>query len=228
MPAERRRRFIALLIWVAYFIVPSDAGGIVSGFPLGAIEAAALVAIGWLAIYGVRLPMAPLAAAVMIVTTASGVAIPGSNGFRARYFATIDATGAPERSPGFTSQAFTRIDDRLHFAPGGFELPLNFFNDNSRFSFFQVRPRERGLLEFSVRWSGLWWVTGDVGAIYVDAPQATGEVFVDGDKVEGEAALTPGWHRLDVSLSSPYGASRQFWPAPCATACGGRSIRARS
>ena len=210
VPAERRRRITALLIWAAYFIVPSDAGGLVSGLPLGAIEAAALVTIGWLAIYGVRLPAAPIAAAVMIITTAAGVAIPGSNGLRARYFSTIDATGSPERSPGFIGRAFTRIDEQLHFEPGGFELPLNFFNDNSRFSFFQVRPRQRDLLEFSVRWSGLWWVTGNVGAIYVDAPQATGEVFVDGDKIEGGAALTPGWHRLDVSLSSPYGAPRQF------------------
>jgi hypothetical protein len=85
--------------------------------------------------------------------------IPGSNGFRARYFATLDGTGAPERSGPFAA-AFTRIDEQLHFEPGGNELPLNFFNDNSRFSYFQVRPRDRNLLEFSVRWSGFWWVPG--------------------------------------------------------------------
>ncbi|MBY0493531.1 MAG: glycosyltransferase family 39 protein [Cyanobacteria bacterium] len=208
MPADRRR-LIALLIWAAYFIIPSDAGGVVGGWPLGPLEAAPLVAIGWLAIYGGRLPLAPAAAAMLIITTASGWAIPGSPGFRARYFTTIDATGAPERSGPF-STAFTRIDSQLHFEPGGNELPLNFFNDNSRFSFFQVRPRDRNQLEFSVRWSGFWWVPNGAGEVYVDAPGATGEVFVDGEKQIGQLTLSPGWHRLDVSLSSPYGAPRRF------------------
>ena len=146
---------------------------------------------------------------MMIVTTAAGMAIPGSSGFRARYFATIDATGPVERS-GFSSRAFTRIDDRLHFVPGGPELPLNFFNDNTRFGFFDVRGRERDKLEFSVRWSGFWWVPQGAAEIYVDAPEANGEVFVDGEKRTGQLALTPGWHRLDVALSSPYGAPRRF------------------
>ena len=209
MPAVNRPRIIALVIWAAYFIIPNQAGGLVGGLPLGPIEAAALLAIGWLAFYGGRLPLAWLAAVMMIVTTAAGVAIPGSNGLRARYFSTIDATGTPERS-GYANQAFTRIDDRLDFVPGAHELPLNFFNDNSRFGFFQVRPRQRWLLEFSARWGGVWWAPANVGAIYVDAPGATGEVFVDGKKVEGENAVTPGWHRLDVALSSPYGAPRRF------------------
>src|SRR4030095_9611236 len=98
---------------------------------------------------------APLAAALLIVTTAAGWAIPGTSGFRARYFTTIDATGAPERSGPFAT-AFTRIDKHLRFAPGGHELPLNFFNDNSRFSFFQVRPRDRNLIELSARWRRVW------------------------------------------------------------------------
>jgi hypothetical protein len=207
--AENRRRIIALSIWAAYFIIPSDAGGLVGGLPLGPIEAAALLAIGWLAIYGGRLPLAPAAAAVIIVTTAAGLAIPGTNGFRARYFVSLDATGAPERSGPFDG-AYTRVDKALHFEPGGHELPLNFFNDNSRFSYFQVRPRERTQLEFSVRWSGVWLVPEGVNTVYADAPGATGEVFVDGRKVSGAVSLAPGWHRLDVALSSPYGASRKF------------------
>ena len=209
MSAENRRR-TALLIWAAYFIIPSDAGGLAHGLPLGPIEAAALVAIGWLWMFGGRLPMASVAAALMIATAAAGLAIPGTNGFRARYFATIDATGPAERSPGFSSRAFTRIDERLHFVPGGPELPLNFFNDNTRFGFFDVRGRDRNKLEFSARWSGVWRVTGGAEEIYVDAPEATGEVFVDGEKASGTVSLTPGWHRLDVALSSPYGAPRRF------------------
>jgi hypothetical protein len=207
--AENRRRVIALIIWAAYFTVPSDAGGLVGGWPVGPIEAAALLAIGWLGVFDGRLPFAPLAAVMLIVTTAAGVAIPGTNGFRARYFTTLDGTGAPERSGPFTT-AYTRIDKDLHFEPGGNELPLNFFNDNSRFSYFQVRPRERNQLEFSVRWSGFWWVPDGAGAVYVDAPGATGEVFVDGEKQTGQLSPAPGWHRLDVSLSSPYGAPRRF------------------
>lgn len=209
MSAEHQRK-IALLIWAAYFIIPNEAGGLVAGLTLGPIEATALVAIGWLAIFGGRLPFAALAAAVMIVTTAAGLAIPGSNGLRARYFATLDATGPQERSPGFSGRAFTRLDQQLHFAPGERELPLNFFNDLSRFNFFQVRPRERSQLEFSARWSGLWMAPADVDGFYVDAPGATGEIFIDGRKVEGEQTVPPGWHRLDVALSSPYGAPRKF------------------
>jgi hypothetical protein len=209
VPADNRRRLVALSIWAAYFIVPSDAGGLAGGWPIGPIEAGALLAIGWLAIFGGQLRYAPLAAVTLLATTAAGVAIPGSNGFRARYFTTIDATGAPERSPEAYG-AFTRIDERLHFEPGGPELPLNFFNDNSRFSYFQVRPRERHLLEFSVRWSGVWMVPEGVDAIYVEPPDAQSEVFVDGERVQGNVTLTPGWHRLDVALTSPYGAPRRF------------------
>jgi hypothetical protein len=210
VPADRRQRAIALLIWAAYFVVPNDAGGLVHGVPLGPFESAALLAIGWLAIFGGRIRFAPIAAVMMIATTVAAAAIPGSPGFRARYFATVDGAGSPERSSGFTDRAYTRIDDRLDFRPGGVELPLNFFNDNTRFSFFQVRPRSRNELEFSVRWSGFWWVEDGAKDIYVDAPQATGEVFVDGDKRSGPINLSPGWHRLDVSLSSPYGAPRRF------------------
>lgn len=221
MSAENRRRITGLLVWAAYFIIPSDAGGLVGGLPLGPVEAAALLAIGWLWLFGGRLQFAMLAALMMIVTTAAGIAIPGTNGFRARYFASVDATGMPERSPGFTGRAFTRIDERLHFAPGGPELPLNFFNDNTRFGFFDVRGRDRNNLEFSVRWSGEFWVS-HMDALYVQAPKATGEIFIDGTLAasvvpadeDGESVVplsaTEGWHRLDVSLSSPYGAARRF------------------
>ena len=209
--APNRRRIVALSIWAAYFIIPNQAGGLISGLRLGPIEAAALLAIAWLGLFGGRVPFAPLAAAVMIVTTSIGIAIPGSNGLRARYFSSLDATGPPERSAGFTDRAFTRVDDRLHFVPGEHELPLNFFNDNSRFGFFQVRPRQRSRLEFSARWSGVWRAPADVDSFYVDAPGATGEIFIDGQKlVTTERTLPPGWHRLDVMLSSPYGAPRRF------------------
>ena len=220
-PADRRR-LIALLVWALYFIVPNDAGGLVRGVPLGPIEAAALLAIGWLALYGERVRLAPVAAAVMIVTTATGLAIPGSPGMRARYFANAEGTGAPERSAEFISSAFTRIDRRLYFKPGGPELPLNFFNDNTRYSLFQVAYTRHDQLPFAVRWGGEWWVSGGIDAVYVQAPKAAAHVSIDGASVasvdpaddDGESVVTlslsEGWHRLDVELSSPYGASRQF------------------
>ena len=209
-----------MLVWAAYVLVPNDAGGLVDGLALGPIEAAALIAIGWLALYGGRLRFAAVAAAVTIVTWVAGVAIPGSPGLRARYFANAEGTGAPERSAEFITSPFTRIDTRLHFEPGGPELPLNFFNDQSRYSLFQVAFTRHDQLPFAVRWSGDWWVDRGVDAIYLQAPKASAEVFIDGNPIAAvtpadEEAVVPvslseGWHRLDVTLLSPYGASRHF------------------
>jgi hypothetical protein len=221
MTAEQRQRAVPLLIWAAYFLVPCDAGGLIDGLPIGPIEAAGLLAIGWLALYGGTVRFSRVAAIILIATTAASVAIPGHSGLRARYFATAEALNAPERSPEFLSSTFTRIDARLDFLPGHHDLPLNFFNDNTRYSLFQVAYTRHDQLPFSVRWTGEWFVSSDVDALYVNAPKATGEVFIDGAKIASVApsdsspasvavTLTPGWHRLDVALSSPYGGSRQF------------------
>lgn len=232
MTAEQRRRLVPLLIWAAYFLIPTDAGGVIDGLPIGPIEAAALLAIGWLAIYGrLRFGAAAttlmgyatvVAAAMTVITVGAGIAIPGSPGMRARYFANAEGNGPPERSAEFIRSTFTRIDTRLYFKPGGPELPLNFFNDNTRYSLFQVAYTRHDQLPFAVRWTGEWWVPSGVDAIYVHAPKATGEVFLDGTLVAkvspsddaGESAapisVTEGWHKLDVALSSPYAASRQF------------------
>ena len=221
MSAEQRR-LLPMLVWAAYFLVPNDAGGLIDGLAVGPIEAAALLAIGWLALQCRRLPFAVFAAAVAIVTGAAGFAIPGGPGMRARYFANGEGTGAPERSAEFINSPFTRIDRRLHFSPGGPELPLNFFNDNTRYSLFQVAYTRHDQLPFAARWSGEWWVGPGIDAIYIQTGKAAGEVFIDGvpvasvapDDEDGESvvplSLTEGWHRLDVSLRSPYGASRRF------------------
>ncbi|MEP6783612.1 MAG: hypothetical protein ABI983_08080, partial [Acidobacteriota bacterium] len=219
---DERRRLLSLLVWAAYFVVPNDAGGFVHGLALGPVEAAALLAIGWLAINGGRLRFAAVAAVMMILTIGAGLAIPGSPGMRARYFANAEGTGAPERSTEFITSAFTRIDKHLHFKPGGPELPLNFFNDNTRFGLFQVAYTRHDQLPFAARWAGEWWVHGGIDAIYVQAPKASAEVSIDGNTVatvgaaddDGESvvplSLAAGWHRLDVALSSPQGGSRQF------------------
>lgn len=219
---DERRRLLSFLVWAAYFLVPSDAGGLVHGLAIGPIEAAALLAIGWLALQRARLRFASVAFAIMVLTVAAGLAIPGSPGMRARYFANAEGTGAPERSAEFINSPFTRIDRRLFFLPGGPQLPLNFFNDQTRYSLFQVAYTRHDQLPFAARWSGEWWVPAGVDAIYVQAPKAAAEVSIDGNKVaevgaaddDGESVvsvqLTQGWHKLDVSLSSPYAASRQF------------------
>ena len=211
-----------LLVWAAYFLIPNDAGGLVDGIAVGPIEAAALLAIGWLALYEGRLRFAALAASVAIVSSVAAALIPGSPGFRARYFANAEGTGAPERSAEFITSAFTRIDTRLHFVRGGPDLPLSFFNDNTRYSLFQVAYTRHDQLPFAARWSGEWWVASRVDALYVQAPKASGDIFIDGALAasvgpadeDGDSvvplSLTEGWHRLDVSLSSPFGASRQF------------------
>jgi hypothetical protein len=218
---DTRYRLPALLIWIAYFVIPNDAGGLVHGIPLGPIEATALLMLAWLAIVGVRVPGAAVVALLLAVTYVTGAAIPGQGGFRARYFANAAATGGHERSTEFPGSAFTRLDRRLHFDADQLQFPLPFFNDNSRFNFYKVGEPQRRYLEFAVRWSGLWWVDSERPRLYIDAPAASGQVFIDGEEALAvaagvgspavrEMALTPGWHRLDVTFSSPYAAGRSF------------------
>lgn len=213
--------FPALLIWLAYFLVPTSAGGIVHGIPLAPVDAAALLMLAWLWMAGRHVAWAWLAGAVLVATAVASAAIPGEGGFRARYFASTAAGGAHERSTEFPEAAFTRIDRRLDFAPDGPEFPLPFFNDNSRFNFYKAGEPNRRLLGFAVRWSGLWWVDEERLRLYLDAPAASAHVFVDGAAVmaiapdgsspaAAELTLTRGWHRLDVGYASPYGNPRRF------------------
>lgn len=220
MSAAARGRYAGLLIWAAYFVIPADAGGLIDGVPLGPLEAIALLMIAWLAAYGGRLPGAAVVAVVLAVSVTAAALIPGTGGFRARYFANASATGAHERSTEYPDSQFTRVDERLDFTPGGPEFPLAFFNDNTRFNFFQAGQPNRQQLEFAVRWSGLWWVEAGPHHLYVETPQSAAEIFIDGVSAmrvpaelgSGTAGITlaGGWHRLDVTFSSPYGAPRRF------------------
>ena len=214
------RRHGGWLIWVAYFVIPTDAGGLVGGIPLGPLEAAALLTLIWLAVRGEIPGGAWLLAAVLVISTAGAALVPGTGGFRARYFANAGATGSHERSTEHRDRSFTRIDQRLDFAPGGPEFPLAFFNDPSRFNFYQPGGPRRRLLEFAAAWSGQWWAEAGTSTLYLEAPRSNARLFVDGGQV---ASVTPtsgpieialplaaGWHRLDANLSSPYGAPRRF------------------
>ena len=177
--------------------------------------------LAWLAATHVRLPGVPVVAILLATTHLAGAAIPGAPGLRARYFANAEGSGAHERSTEFRGDAFTRIDRELNFAPEGRQAPLPFFNDNSRFNFYKVGEPERRRLAFAVRWSGLWWVDRERTRVFLDAPAAAGEIHLDGAPVMAvgvsggspvihELTLTPGWHRLDVTFSSPYGSPRVF------------------
>ncbi len=220
MRVATRGRYAGLLIWTAYVVIPTDAGGLIHGVPLGPIDAIALLMIAWLAACGGRLPGAAIVATTLGIALVASSSIPGTGGFRARYFANANATGPHERSTEYPDGPFTRVDDRLDFAPGGPEFPLAFFNDTGRFNFYRAGEPRRRQLEFAARWSGSWWVAEGTHSLYVDAPQSAAQVFVDGANVVsvspeaggGSAgiSLAGGWHRLDVTFSSPYGAPRRF------------------
>ena len=210
-----------MLIWLAYFLLPNDARGLVHGIPLGPVEAAAILMLGWLALMRVRVPGARIIGLLLVTTFAAGAAIPGEGGFRARYFANAAAAGTHERSIEYPDAAFTRIDTRLAFDPAGQQFPLPFFNDNSRFNFYKAGEPHRQQLAFSVRWSAQWWADEERPRLFLDAPDADARIFVDGSEVmtltpDGgspimfEVPVARGWHRLDVNYSSPYGIRRPF------------------
>lgn len=213
-------RSASLLCWVAYFVVPTDAGGLIGGIPLGPLEAVALLVLAWLAMRGEAPRRGWIAAVILILAGVSGAALPGTGGFRARYFANAAATGPHERSTEFRDPTFTRIDTRLDFAPGGPEFPLAFFNDISRFNFYSPGQPRRRQLEFAAKWSGQWWTEAGDTTLFLEAPGATAQLFVDGTVVSSltptvgaidvTLPLTAGWHRIDATISSPYGAPRRF------------------
>jgi hypothetical protein len=214
------RRHASLLVWIAYFVVPTDAAGLVRGIPLGPLETVALLTLAWLAVRGEAPRRAWIVALVLAVTAISGTAVPGTGGFRARYFSNAAGTGAPELSTEYGDASFTRIDRRLDFALGETELPLAFFNDIARFNFHDPAGPRRRYLEFAAAWTGQWWVEAGDHTLYLEATDATAELFVDGarvatvtpdtDAAERTVPLTMGWHRLDVTLSSPYGGPRRL------------------
>lgn len=213
-------RHASLLAWIAYFIVPNDGGGWVHGLPLGPLEAVALLSLTWLALFSEAPRRGWIPAAILIVAGLAGAAIPGTGGFRAKYFANAAATGPHERSTEFRDRSYTRIDARLDFAPGGPEFPLAFINDISRFNFYSPGQPRRRQLEFAASWTGQSWTKAGDATLYLEAPGASAQLFVDGTAVasltpamgaiEVRVPLTEGWHRIDATLSSPYGAPRRF------------------
>lgn len=151
---------------------------------------------------------------------AASMAVPGEPGFRARYYATASASGPHERSTENRRSDFTRVDERLDFVRGDRDFHLAFFNDHTRFNYLRPGEPDRRYLEFAVAWSGWWWVREGAQTLYLHAPDAASQLTVDGTQVLAsdprassmtrEVTLAEGWHRLQVTFSSPYGAPREF------------------
>lgn len=187
--------------------------------PLGPVETAALLMLAWLLMRRAAMPKAAVVAGLLALTWVVEAAIPGTGGFRARYYANESAAGAHERSTEFRDAAYTRIDRRIDFIPGSRDFPLAFFNDNSRFNFYLADQPQRHRLGFSVRWSGLWWADG-TRELYLDAPGAHANIAIDGvdfltsapdsGTITKTIDLSPGWHRLDIVFRAPYGSPRRF------------------
>jgi hypothetical protein len=215
-------RHAGLLVWIAFFLVPRATGGIVNGIPAGPIEAAALLAIAWLAARRRRLSGAAGVAVALVASLAIALSVPDRGGFEARYYATTDATGAFERSTEFRDRPFTRIDRSLHFEPDRAEFPLAFFNDLGRFNFYQPHEPKREQMAFSASWDGHWYVETDASPreLYLDAPRASAHILLDGVPVVSAAPLDDahfavvrperGWHTLQVRLVSPEGSPRRL------------------
>ena len=175
----------------------------------------------WLLTRGVAISGGIAIGILLALTWSAAVAIPGSGGLRARYYANDTASGAHERSTDFRDAAFTRVDQRIDFVPGRSDFPLMFFNDNSRFNFYLANQPQRhlaGILSPVERASGgataaparcismlpirmrksPWMVPRcSTWRRWRAVPTRTIE-------------LTPGWHRLDVVFRAPYGSSRRF------------------
>ena len=205
--------------WLAYFLLPTSFG-IVDGIPAGPIDTIGLLLVLWAIAHGVRLQFEKTVLAALVVTLAVTAAIPGEPGLEARYFANATATGPHERGTEHPNAGFTRIDREIAFGSDIRDFPLAFFNDNSRFNFYQAHEPHRRRLEFSVAWSGFWNTPAGGQTVFLDAPGASAELFVDGQRLAGVSAqsgpaehtlsLSAGWHRLHIAFFSPYGAPREF------------------
>ena len=210
---------IQLLIWIAYLALPSE-GGLLNGLPLGRVETFGLLLVLWIAAHRVRLRGAGVAAVVMVAAALASAAVPGEAGLYARYFATDAIGGTHERSTEYRDPAYTRVDRRLDFVRGDRDFPLAFFNDHARFNTMRAGQPERRYLEFAVAWHGWLWVEQGSHTFFLHAPAEMAEVAVDASPIlrvtpaSGDQTitlnLTGGWHRLHVTVSSPYGSSREF------------------
>ncbi len=214
---------VAPALWVIYLLVPVEGWGLLSGRPLSALSAAALVAVLWL--WFVQRPWrwGALAIAALAVKLSLGTLALAPHGFAAQYFANATFSGAAELGTEPTERDATRTDRRLDFgAARDTDLPMAFFNDIQRFNFYLPTDPDRATLPVSVKWDGWLDVPYDTlkrvyvrGAAKGQAQVAVGgsepfTVALTGETATGFIRLRAGLQTLHVTLTLPQGAPREF------------------
>lgn len=214
-------KHLAPLLWLAYLIVPVEGWGLFDGRPLGVIESLAVAVMCWLWWAG-RAPRAAVwGAAALVAKIALGLTLLLPRGFDARYHANAEFAGPVERGTEPAEYGFTRVDPQLSFGSAGNpDLPVHFFNDNSRFNFYLPQDPSRATLPASVIWEG-WLHVERPGVRRIYLRTAGSATLSIGD---GEAAvLQPpatewvgypefqqGFQRIRITLAIPQGTARTF------------------
>jgi hypothetical protein len=208
-------------VWAAYVVLPAEGWGLFPGRPLGLLATATLAVLCWLA-FARRsaLPWLAIAAALALKVSLGLTAIV-PRGFSARYYANANFAGPAERGTEPADSSFTRTDHRLRFGvEGEADVPLAFFNDETRFNFYREGDPDRRTLPFSVAWQGYWRVTSSAPeTLYVVSPSGAAELSVGsamsvripaGERWTGVVTLPPGYYRVNINWSVPQGGARQL------------------
>lgn len=210
-----------VLWWTVYLVVPVAGWGFFDGLPLAPLEAAALAGVWWLGAFKLLTGTRVAAVAVAIKLAALFLLVP--HGFAATYFANAGFEPPHARALHFRNPASTRTDALLSFGrPGRSDLPLHFFNDFTRFNFYQRGDPDLRSLPFSVAWEGFVWVEDGERerTFYLTGSGVSAELLLDGSSVlklkPAAGSMTAavfypkGWRRLEVRVAGQQGAARDF------------------
>jgi len=222
-PAKPRSwvRAAALCAWAAYLLVPVEGWGLFSGRPLGLLSTTAFAIVCWSAFARrTALPWLAIVTALAL-KIALGMTAIVPRGFSARYYANANFSGPAERGTEPADSSFTRTDHRLRFGMEGEpDVPLAFFNDETRFNFYREGDPDRKALPFSVAWQGYWRVTSSTPeTLYLFSPGGAAELSVGsalsarvaaGERWTGVVTLPPGYYRVNINWSVPQGGARQL------------------
>jgi len=185
------RRYASALIWIAYVVVPVRAGGLIHGVPLGAWDAAALIAIVWLTARG-QPSAAGRSSEPLSSRDPAAALIPAERGFRARYFANDAAQPPFERSPSIRaaiSRASTRASSSRRADPS-----CRWGSSTTSPVSISAAPAIR----ISVCWRSRSVGTDSGGGrgrrparLFLDAPGASAELIVDASQVPVDRSRDP-------------------------------------
>jgi hypothetical protein len=230
----------AVLLGVAYIVVPAAGWGLFDGRPLGLLATVALAAWCWVACAHRRVvsdlsavsagpaeagrhvprPFVFAAATALLLKIALGTTLLVPRGFDARYYANATFSGPIEASTESPAPGITRVDHQLRFGAGGApDLPLAFLNE-LRFNYYKDSDPDRAKLPFAVRWQGIWRVTrSGIERVYVHAPGGAVAITIGdsfstrieaSDTWTGDVNLPAGLHRISIEWAVPQGGARRF------------------